>query len=106
LEDWLRKHGLPFQRRSSGKYDYDPEFVEFRPDLPGKPDRYTLTTQDAAPVVCCEEVEKVVRSMARLVKSKRPARKRLRAWERLYDKLLCLCPPKLPPLPTFEVVDG
>jgi hypothetical protein len=107
LESWLRGHNMPFQRQSAGKYECDPCFVEFRPDLPGKPDRYTLTNQDGAPVICREKVEKIVRSMARLVKDrKRPAGNRLRAWERLYNKLLRLCPPKLPPLPTFEVVDG
>ena len=48
LEGWLREHGIPFERQTSGKYEYDPCFVEFRPDLPGEPDRYTLTTQDGA----------------------------------------------------------
>ena len=46
LEGWLREHSIPFQRQTSGKYEYDPCFVEFRPDLPRKPDRYTLTTQN------------------------------------------------------------
>ena len=43
--------------------------------------------------------------MARLVKdNKRPAEKRLQAWERIYRKLSHSIPPKLPPLPKFEVV--
>ena len=48
LEGWLREHNIPFQRQSSGRYEYDACFVEFRPDLPGKPDRYTLTTAEGA----------------------------------------------------------
>ena len=106
LEGWLREHNIPFQRQSSGRYEYDPCFVEFRPDLPGKPDRYTLTTQEGAPVICREEIEKALQSMARLVKDKkRSAEKRLQAWERIYRKLSHSIPPKLPPLPKFEIVD-
>ena len=73
LEGWLREHGIPFQRQSSGKYEYDPCFVEFRPDLPGKPDRYTLTTQEGAPVICHEEIEKAMQGMAKLVDDKKTA---------------------------------
>jgi hypothetical protein len=106
LEGWLREHNIPFQRQSSGKYEYDPCFVEFRPDLPGKPDRVSLTTQEGAPVICREEIEKALQSMARLVKdTKRSAEKRLQAWERIYNKLDCSIPPKLPALPKFEIVD-
>ena len=106
LEAWLREHNIPFQRQSSGRYEYDPCFVECRPDLPGKPDRYTLTTQEGAPVICREEIEKALQSMARLVKDqKRSAEKRLAAWERIYQKLSDSIPPKLPPLPKFEIVN-
>ena len=85
LEGYLRAHGLPFERHSSGKYEYDPCLVEFRPDLPGTPDRYALTTQDGVPVVCNDEIEKAMRSMERLTNDKkRSAEKRLQAWERIY----------------------
>ena len=107
LEGWLREHNIPFQRQSSGKYEYDPCFMEFRPDLPGTPDRNTLTTQEGAPVICHEEIAKAMQSMAKLVKDqKRSETKRLQAWERIYSKLNRLIPPTLPPLPPFEIVDG
>jgi hypothetical protein len=107
LEGWLRENDIPFQRQSSGKYEYDPCFVEFRPDLPGKPDRYTLTTESGVPVIGREEIEKAMRGMAKLVDDKkRSAEKRLRAWERIYRQLSRSVPPKLPPLPAFEIVDG
>jgi hypothetical protein len=107
LEGWLREHNIPFQRQSSGKYEYDPCLVEFRPDLPRKPDRYTLTTQEGAPVVCNSEIEKVMQSMARLVNDKkRPATKRLQSWERIYRRLIRSIPTELPALPPFEIVDG
>ena len=107
LEGWLREHSIPFQRQTSGKYEYDPCFVEFRPDLPGKADRCMLTTQNGAPVICCEEIEKAMHGMAKLVNDKRrTAEKRLQAWERIYRRLSRSMPPKLPPLPAFEIVDG
>jgi hypothetical protein len=107
LEGWLREHSIPFQRQTSGKYEYDPCFVEFRPDLPCKPDRYTLTTQNGAPVISREEIEKAMHGMAKLVNDKRrTAEKRLQAWERIYRRLSRSMPPKLPPLPAFEIVDG
>ena len=109
LEGWLREHDIPFQRQSSGKFEYDPCFVEFRPDLPGKhnQDRYTLTTQDGTPVVYHSEIEKAVQKMAKLAADrKRPAAKRLQAWEKIYRALLRSIPPEPPPLPRFEIVDG
>lgn len=106
LEGWLREHNIPFQRQSCGRYEYDACLVEFRPDLPGKPDTYTLTTQEGAPVICREEIEKAMQSMERLVADKkRPTEKRLAAWERVYRGLSRSIPPKLPPLPTFEIVE-
>ena len=77
LEGWLREHNIPFRRQSSGKYEFDACLVEFRPDLPGKEiqDRYSRTTQDGEPVVCRDEIEKALQSMARLVEDqKRSAR--------------------------------
>ncbi len=45
--------------------------------------------------------------MAKLVNDKRrTAEIRLRAWERIYRGLSRSMPPKLPPLPAFEIVDG
>lgn len=107
LEAWLRDHEIPFQRQSEGKYEHDPCLVEFRPDLPGKPDRYTLTTADGAPVICRDDIEKALQGMARLVKDrKRSAEKRLHAWERSYLALIRKVPSQLPPLPRFEIVNG
>ncbi|HUT13539.1 MAG TPA: hypothetical protein VMY42_23830 [Thermoguttaceae bacterium] len=106
LEGWLQEHNIPFRRQSEGKYEYDACIVEFRPDLKGKENRDTLTTRDGKPVVRIEEIEKIVESMAKLVADrKRPATKRLQAWERLYRKLLRAVPFDLPPLPPFEIVN-
>jgi hypothetical protein len=108
LEDWLRKHHLPFRRHSEGKYEYSPELVEYRPDLKGSRNRevYCCTSPEGKPMVLVAEVSSVVDRMAKLVTDKRPAKERLRAWEKLFRKLANALPPELPPLPKFEIVDG
>ena len=109
LEGWLRKHNLPFSRHSEGKYEYSPEIVEFRPDLKGKRNRdvSSLTTPEGHPVVLAAEIEKVANRMAKLAAHrKRSAMQRLQAWEKLLAKLVRILPPKLPPLPPFQIVDG
>jgi hypothetical protein len=109
LEGWLRQRNLPFRRQSQGKYEYTPEMVEFRPDLKGKRDRnvYAITSPEGAPMVFASEVKAITTRMAKLTGDrKRSESKRLQAWERLLKKLILVLPPKLPPLPRFEIVDG
>jgi hypothetical protein len=109
LEAWLREHRLPFRRRSEGKYEHTPERVEFRPDLKGKRRRdiYTMTSPEGAPMVFVSEVEAITTRMAKLAGDrKRPATQRLQAWEGLFHKLTLTLPPKLPPLPPFQIADG
>jgi hypothetical protein len=109
LESFLREHKLSFRRRSEGKYEFTPELVEFRPDLKGKRNRdvYAITSPEGAPMVFASEVEEITTRMARLAGDrKRSAALRLQAWERLLHKLTRILPPKLPPLPPFEITDG
>lgn len=109
LEGWLREHNIPFRRRSEGKYEHAPELVEFRPDLKGKRNRdvYAITSPEGAPMVFAAEVEKITARMLKLAgDQKRTATQRLQAWEKLLHKLTLVLPPKLPPLPRFEIVDG
>ena len=104
LEGWLREHDIPFKRRSSGKYEYLPELVEFRPDL-GE-DVQTNATDSGEPLVCKSELTPILEKMAKLRQSDRPLSAQVRAWKRLAGKLVALVPPTLPPLPPFEIVDG
>jgi len=109
LEGWLREHNVPFRRRSEGKYEHAPELVEFRPDLKGKRNRdvYVVTTPEGDPVVSVSKVEKITARMEKLAaEQKQSATQRLQAWEKLLHKLTLVLPPKLPPLPRFEIVDG
>jgi hypothetical protein len=104
LEGWLREHKMPFRRHSSGKYDYLPELVEFRPDL-GE-EVQTLATDSGEPLVCSSELLPIIEQMVKLRRSDRSLIAQLRAWKRLSGKLAKLVPPTLPPLPAFEIVDG
>jgi len=104
LEGWLREHDIPFKRHSSGKYEYLPELVEFRPDL-GE-EIQTMTTDSGEPLVSKSELVPILGSMAKLQRSKRPLDAQVRAWKELADKLVKLVPPTLPPLPPFEIVEG
>jgi len=109
LEGWLREHDVPFRRRSEGKYDHAPELVEFRPDLKGKRKRNldTMTSPEGAPVVLASEIEAITTRMAKLAgDQKQSPSQRLLAWERLLRMLILVLPPKLPPLPRFEIVNG
>ena len=59
LEGWLREHNIPFQRQSSGKYEYDLASWSFAPTCRArKPRQGHSTTQEGEPVVCREEIEK------------------------------------------------
>jgi hypothetical protein len=108
LEGWLRENKIPFRRHSEGKYEHTPELVEFRPDLKGKRNRniYTVTSPEGAPMVFASEVEAITTRMEKLVGDRRQsAAQLLRSWEKLLRKLTLVLPPKLPPLPPFEIVD-
>jgi hypothetical protein len=76
--------------------------------LKGKRNRnvYALTSPDGQPMLFVSEVAPVADRMAKLVADKRPARERLQAWEKLFRKLANVLPPKLPPLPPFQIVNG
>ena len=108
LEAWLREHNVPFRRHSEGKYEHTPEMVNFRPDLKGKRNRnvYAVTSPEGVPMVFASEVEAITTRMAKLAADrKRLTTQRLKAWEKLLRKLTLVLPPKLPPLPPFEIVD-
>jgi len=101
LEDFLREHEIPFKRHSSGKYDYLPELVEFRPDL-GK-EVNTVATDNGEPLVSKGELAPILEKMAAL---RGLPGVQVQAWEQLFDELTNVVPPTLPPLPPFEIVDS
>ena len=57
LEDFCREHGLPFNRSSDAKYEYDGETIMFRPGLE---DRLFNSTQDGHLLVSAEALEQAL----------------------------------------------
>jgi hypothetical protein len=102
LEDFLRKHEIPFTRQSAGRYEYDPTRVEYRP---GYPLVCQATNSAGKPVLVVSELVPVLEVLdAALELSK--GRSTVDSWSlvttatRLLQERL---PPVLPPLEPFEI---
>jgi hypothetical protein len=104
LEGFLRENSIPYDRRSSGKYDFDAEISSYRPGL----GLYTWPTNtNGEPVVAGSTLQKIEKKLAAVVKSLQRGRMKqekisLRV-ESILKQLRKELPPDLPPLPAFEV---
>ena len=58
FEDFLKKHKIPFDRQTDGKYEYDPELVHYRPGHDPEIQAF-LTTKEGHRLVSEENVRKV-----------------------------------------------
>lgn len=107
LEGFLRKNKIPYDRQSSGKYDYDAEISSYRPDM----GLYTWpTNMEGEPIVAGSTLQKIEKKLAVLVNALQRGRVKP---EKLTPRLVNLLrqlrktlPPELPPLPVFEVEEG
>ena len=104
LDCFLRDNKIPYDRHSTGKYDYDADTASFRPDI----GLYTWpTNMEGQPVVAGSTLQKIEKKMAALVKSLQcgrvPPEKIAPRVENLLKRLRKTLPPELPPLPAFEV---
>lgn len=90
LEEFLQKHGIGYDRRSSGKHEFTPEEARFRPGMKGTVVR--LMTHDELPVVDWLKVDE--------------ARQLLQAGkvEAASAKLRDVLGPDVPKLAPFEIV--
>lgn len=89
LEEFLREHGIAYDRRSFGKYEFTPEEALFRPDM-GLVVR--LMTHDDAPVADWQEVDEA----RQLLESGQT--------EAALAKLREALGPEVPKLARFEIV--
>ena len=102
LEAFLQEHKIAFTRESTGRYEFDPETVEFRPGHPLAPQ----TTNGAGqPVVLASELAPVADLLAAALDLPKRS-STVDSWslvktarQLLQEQLL----PALPPLETFEV---
>jgi hypothetical protein len=103
LETWLQEHGIPYTRRSDGKYEHDPVVVEFRPNS----GLHACTANKGLQaVVEVQPLRKVVRRLqaameASAKKKPKKARKQIKQALKLMTRHL---PPDWPPLPPLEIV--
>ncbi len=97
LEAFLVTHGIQFRRRSDGKFDSDPEIVEFRAGTGLVHFATNSSGEPLVPLVTLTAVERMVeKSLARSARcSVKSLTAKLRAIRRLLRKHL---PPAIPPL--------
>jgi len=102
LEQFLRQHGIAFDRLSDPKYECGAEMASFRPEtglveLPTDPQH--------RPIVLAEELEPVAMSLSGLIRQieQGDVPKALRAAKRAERLLKKSLPPVLSPLEPFEI---
>ncbi len=103
LEGWLQEHGIPYTRRSDGKYEHDPVVVEFRPEEGLHEMVADKALRPVIPVSEVRDAANILRTAADLMRENsfvQGARQVSLAFDKLQEAL----PPELPPLPPLEIV--
>jgi len=102
LEPFLQRHEIPFTRLTAGRYEYDSERVEFRPD--GGRVEY-VTNAVGEPVICVAKVAEVESALTRVLNAIKPqsAKRLLAAVQSARGKLREALPLAVAPLPPFGV---
>lgn len=102
LEMFLQKHGIPYTRRSEGNDAYDPETLAFRP---GHETVARPANRSGDLVVKVSKLLSVSDALAAAVESaeSRSASDRWSLVATAYQTLRERLPPKLPPLPPFQI---
>jgi hypothetical protein len=106
LENFLQEQGIGFSRRSEGKWEYDPERVEYRP-VQGY--FRCMASQDGEPTICTSGLSDVENSLAEAVelldRGHDGATEKAQACVRTaLAKLREELRPQVPPLAPFEIV--
>jgi hypothetical protein len=103
LEELLIAEKIPFRRISEGKYEYDPEYAEYRPDLEWPSVRSWIANHSGEPVVPVSCLRLVVDRIRKAVHQDKDRLARIKGAD---FELTALLPPETPPLPAFEVHDA
>ncbi|MBN2579379.1 MAG: hypothetical protein JXB10_10340 [Pirellulales bacterium] len=105
LEEFLQGHGIPFDRYSDGKYEYDCELKWFRPGIGVS---FCITTKAGLPVVEAVSIKPVLRALQRLPgEFKKKGLSMAGLWKRIerIEKLLRRkLPDEMPRLPPFRIL--
>ena len=102
LEGFLCEHGIPFDRHSDARYEFDAENVRFRPGM----DRpLEVPSNDAGDnLMDVDMIRPVAKELARLAAGKLTHDKLLAAVQEASGKLNEVLPPEVEPLPPLQVV--
>jgi hypothetical protein len=102
LEPFLQRHEIPFTRLTAGRYEYDSERVEFRPD---RGLVQYVTNGVGEPVIPIAKISEVESQLAGVLRSANPrsAKQLLAAIQNARRKLRQVLPPAVDPLPPFEI---
>ncbi|REK39226.1 MAG: hypothetical protein DWQ46_18240 [Planctomycetota bacterium] len=101
LETFLREHGISYKRRSDGRYEYDAELIEYRPE---RDVVATTTNAEGEPIIPVSKLAAVdaVLDSAQQARSRSEMLAALQAAQQLLREQL---PPNVPPLEPFSIVD-
>lgn len=101
LEGFLVSHGIPFDRSSEAKYEYDGEIVKFRP---GHGTYHMSATQEGEATISASEIEGIVKRLDEIEGMRKD--QLLAVAESVRDDLRSLMAMDVPPVPRFETVEG
>jgi hypothetical protein len=102
LEDFLCEHGIPYDRHSDARFEWDAENVKFRPGM----DRplETPSNGNGDELLRADGIRPIVKELARLATAGLTKDELLAAVRKASRKLKRLLPPEVEPLPPLQVV--
>ena len=102
LEGFLCEHGIPFDRHSDARYEFDAENVRFRPGMDRPVEVPSNDTGDD--LMDADVIRPVAKELARLAEARLTKDKLLAAVQEASRKLNKVLPPEVEPLPPLQVV--
>jgi hypothetical protein len=103
LETFLDEHGIPFTRQTDGRYEYEPERVEFRPGSEKVRLALDRSGEAIVPAALLIDLEAVLTKVLQLAQSGH-FKRATNSLEAAMKKLRRNLPPSVPPLEPFEIV--
>jgi len=102
LEAFCVEHGIPFDRHSDAKYEFDAENVYFRPGM--KAPESVPSNNAGDDLFSAEAVRPVVKELTKVVTAGLTREKLKAAAVKIIRHLNSLLPPEVEPLPPLEIV--
>ena len=102
LEGFLQEHGIPFDRHSDARYEFDAVNVMFRPGMERPVEVASNNAGDS--LADAGELRQVARELARLATAGLTNDKLLAAVAKTSRDLEAVLPPDVEPLPPLEII--